>query len=90
MVTSVANVAGGIASLLLSAMVLCFNVPHMIGSEMWTRPAPTIAVYMRRNGSSRTGFHATFSLDHVGKTNKQLTLRLEFSGTGVRSEDEGL
>lgn len=78
MVTSVANVTGGIASLLLSALVLCFDVPRFVAPDGWMNFA-----------SASRAFHATATIEDAGHGEKRLTVRLDFN-PGDRDENEGL
>lgn len=87
MVTSVASVTGGIASLLLSTLVLCFNVPRFIAPNGWSPIFPAGQPHTRASG--KNGFHATATIENAGNGNKRLTVRLEF-GPSVHDEDEGL
>lgn len=87
MVTSVASVTGGIASLLLSAMVLCFDGPRFIAPDAWARTFSIGNAHTGRSG--KTGFHATVTVEDGGNGDKRLTVRVDF-GPGARDEDEGL
>ena len=87
MVTSLTNVAGGVARVLLSAAVLFFNGPRLLGPGTWTHPAPTEHEGTRPDGDRKAGFHATLT---VGNGKKQVTFQLEFGREGERAEDESL
>jgi hypothetical protein len=87
MVTRLTDLGGGIARVFLSAAVLFFNGPRLLGSDAWTHPAPTDRVDTRTNSDVEPGFHATVT---VGKGKKQVTVELEFGRPGERAEDESL
>lgn len=84
MVTSLTNVTGGIARLLLAAAILCFNGPRLAGPDTPTHRATTEHVDARSDGS-RPGFHVTVT---VGRGTKQVTV--EFGRARERAEDEVL
>jgi len=85
MVTSVANVAGGIASVVLSALVLCFNVPRFVAPQGWAGMASTVHGHARNGGI--TGIRATTTMENVGHGRERITVWLDF---GPRDVDEGL
>ena len=92
MVTSLTNLAGWIGRLVLSAAVLCFNAPLLVGPDAsrldgTTREAATEQVNSPHEDGSKSEFHATVTL---GKGKKQVTVQLEFGRPGERSEDEAL
>jgi hypothetical protein len=87
MAASITNVAGGIARLLLSAAVLCFNGPRVLGPGTWTHAATTEQMNSQPASGGKAGFHATVT---VGHGNRQVTVQLEFGRAGERGEDEVL
>jgi|HubBroStandDraft_1064217.scaffolds.fasta_scaffold21728_3 hypothetical protein len=84
---SLTNVAGGIARLLLSAAVLFFNGPRLLGPGIGTHSAAAEHMDARPDTGRKAGFHATVT---VGHGEKQVTVQLEFGGARERAEDEGL
>lgn len=87
MVTSLTNVAGVAARLLLAATTLSFNGPRLFGPVVWTHPAATEHVFARSDRGGRGRFHAELT---VGRGKKQVTVQLEFGGEKERAEDESL
>jgi len=87
MVASLTNVTGGMARLLLSMAVLCFNGPRMIDPVGWTRPATAEHADTRPDSGRKAGFHATLT---VGEGKRQVTVRLEIGRAQERAEEEGL
>ena len=88
--TSVASVTGGIAGLFLSALALCFNEPRMIRPEARMPASSTQHVDMPHDKSGNSGFHATVTIEEIGKGKRRLTLRLEFGRPAERDENEAL
>lgn len=87
MVTSLTNMTGWTARLVLSAAVLCFNGPRLAGSDAWAHGTATGQVNTRSEDGSKKEFHATVT---VGRGEKQFTVRLEFGRARERGEDEAL
>ena len=89
MVTSLTDLAGGIARVVLSAAVLFFNGPRLVGPDASTHAAATELGDggTRADGDGTDGFHATVT---VGSGKKQVTVQLEFGRGGERAEDESL
>ena len=84
MVTSLTSATGWIARLLLSAAVLCFNVPRLAGPAAWTHQSSTKHVDTQSD-DGKDGFHMALT---VGRGKKQVTV--EFGHAGERAEDESL
>ncbi len=87
MVTSLTNMTGWIARLVLSATVLCFNGPRLVVPAERTYGAATEQVIPHHDAGGKHEYHATVTL---GRGKKQVTLRLEFGRAGERDEDEAL
>lgn len=88
MVTSLTNVAGGVARILLAATAVVFNGPRFLGPDIWAHPATTEQTHARPDDErARTGFHAEVT---VSRGKRQVTVQLEFGGARERSEDESL
>jgi hypothetical protein len=87
MVTSLTNLTGWIARLVLSAAVLCFNGPLLFMPDESTAGTPTEHVNSPHEDSGQSGFDATVT---VGQGKKQVTVRLEIGRAGDRSADEAL
>jgi hypothetical protein len=84
---SVTDVTRGFGSLLVSLLALYFNVPRFIGPEAWMHALSTEHVHARHDDA---GFHATATVEDMGKGKKRLTVQLEFNGAGKPDEDKGL
>lgn len=82
--TSLTNVAGGIARLLLSVAVLFFNWPRLLEPSASTHAAAMEHVDTRRDGDGSAGFHATVT---IGRGNRQVTVRLEFGDAREHAEE---
>jgi len=85
MVTSLTNMTGWLARLVLSASVLCFNGPRLIVPAVRTHGTATEQMDTKPEASGKLEFHATVT---VGRGKKKVTV--EFGGAGERSEDEAL
>jgi len=86
MVTSLTNVTGGLARLLLSVAVLFFNGLGL-GPVLSTQHTAREQVDARPDDGGNSGFHASVT---VGRGKKQVTVQLEFGHGEERAEDESL
>ena len=86
MVTSIANVAAGVAGLLLSALVLCFNVPRVVAPQGWPGAGGAEPTHSRLAGFA--GVRATATIEDVGHGRERVTVWVDFNGQ--RNDDEGL
>lgn len=87
MVTSLTNLTGWIARLLLAAAALCFNGPRLFVPDESTHGMATEPMNTQPEEGGKREFHATLT---VGKGKKQVTVRLEFGHAGERDQNEAL
>lgn len=87
MVTSLTNLTGWIARLLLAATALCFNGPRLSVPDESAHGVAMEQANTRSEDGDKREFHASIT---VGQGRKQVTLRLEIGRAETRGGDEAL
>jgi hypothetical protein len=87
MVTSLTNLTGWIARLLLAATALCFNGPRLLVPDGPTQGMAAEQTNTQPEEGGKREFQATVT---VGQGKKQVTLRLEIGRAGERGQNEAL